>query len=108
MNNLELEAYRLRLKEANIDELLDDYGMYYRLKHTHLFDEEIALIREEIKRRLDKGDIVICDQEDMTGDDTVQFPVDAKTGETPVQLLTGTKTGDTPVSWWPITSYTNS
>ena len=51
MDNLELEAYRLRLKEANIDELLDDYGMYYRLKHTHLFDEEIALIREEIKRK---------------------------------------------------------
>lgn len=71
MNNWELEAYRL--KKVSIDELLDDYGMYYRLKHTHLFDEEIALIREEVKRRLDKGDIVICDQEDMIGTTLYSF-----------------------------------
>lgn len=48
---IEAMAFREGLKEKNVDELLDDYGMYVRVKDTKLFDDELIAIRHEIKER---------------------------------------------------------
>lgn len=48
---IEAVAFREGLKGKTVDELLDDYGMFIRVKDTKLFDDEIIAIRHEIKER---------------------------------------------------------
>lgn len=48
---IEAMAFREGLKTKTVDELLDDYGMFIRVKDTKLFDDEIIAIRHEIKER---------------------------------------------------------
>ena len=48
---IEAVAFREGLRTKTVDELLDDYGMFIRVKDTKLFDDEIVAIRHEIKER---------------------------------------------------------
>lgn len=54
---LQIEAYKLHVKEASTADLLDEYGVYnamIQLDPNAPFHTEVALIRLEIKERCRK------------------------------------------------------
>lgn len=52
---LQIEAYKLHIKEAATADLLEEYGKYYALRKYHLFDTEIELIKSEIIERCERS-----------------------------------------------------
>lgn len=52
---LQMEAFKLHIKEATTAELLEEYGMYYAVRRYNLFDTEIALIKNEIIERCENA-----------------------------------------------------
>jgi hypothetical protein len=82
-------VWREGLKKKTVDELLDLFAQDSRLQRTHLFDEDLPLLREEIKRRVkpETEEGMIYDREEIIENCTVQ-------------ILTNSVTGEQSVGWW--------
>lgn len=47
--------FKKEIEETPLDKLLDEYEQYIKLRSTDLFEDRIALIRQEIKERCERS-----------------------------------------------------
>lgn len=55
-DDIQLIILKKEIEETPLEKLLDEYEQYIKFRSTDLFEDRIALIRQEIKERCEKTD----------------------------------------------------
>lgn len=54
-DDIQLIIFKKDIEATPLDKLLDEYEQYIKLRSTDLFEDRIALIRQEIKERCERA-----------------------------------------------------